>query len=217
MAELTTHASTVQQYQVQCRIAYSASQASSGHSIKFHYATRLSRTYNIYTHLWEEGGVGGYWSRYLGTRNCKKRRKKCHEYLFFCTNDYHRSPTVQLWFFCVMAIFVVLWFITTAVQPICCQLYATVEFFVHFFVFVILHIFLKMLPCIAFMFIQTQYLIQECATLIAKPNFVSVLCYALDNPLHQQKVPVVFFWNILSCFYLSRVNKCIKVSDISVE
>nr|XP_006813651.1 PREDICTED: CCR4-NOT transcription complex subunit 1-like [Saccoglossus kowalevskii] len=32
-----------------------------------------------------------------------------------------------------------------------------------------------------------QFLIQECATLITKPNFISTLCYAVDNPLHHQK------------------------------
>ena len=35
---------------------------------------------------------------------------------------------------------------------------------------------------------QIQYLIQECATLIVKCNFVSVFCYAVDNSLHHQKV-----------------------------
>ncbi|CAH1779661.1 unnamed protein product [Owenia fusiformis] len=34
---------------------------------------------------------------------------------------------------------------------------------------------------------QIQYLIQESSLLITKPNFVSILCYAVDNPLHQQK------------------------------
>ncbi|XP_013418035.1 CCR4-NOT transcription complex subunit 1 [Lingula anatina] len=36
-------------------------------------------------------------------------------------------------------------------------------------------------------FHQTQYLIQESSALISKPNFVSILCFAIDNPLHQQK------------------------------
>ncbi|XP_032816690.1 CCR4-NOT transcription complex subunit 1 isoform X5 [Petromyzon marinus] len=36
-------------------------------------------------------------------------------------------------------------------------------------------------------FHQTQFLIQECIALITKPNFVSTLCYAIDNPLHYQK------------------------------
>ncbi|KAL4234231.1 CCR4-NOT transcription complex subunit 1 [Mactra antiquata] len=36
-------------------------------------------------------------------------------------------------------------------------------------------------------FHQTQFLIQECATLLSKPNFVSTLCFAVDSPLHQQK------------------------------
>ncbi|KAG2469637.1 CNOT1 protein, partial [Polypterus senegalus] len=36
-------------------------------------------------------------------------------------------------------------------------------------------------------FHQTQFLIQECASLITKPNFISTLCYAIDNPLHYQK------------------------------
>uniref|UniRef100_A0A667XKI2 CCR4-NOT transcription complex subunit 1 n=1 Tax=Myripristis murdjan TaxID=586833 RepID=A0A667XKI2_9TELE len=37
-------------------------------------------------------------------------------------------------------------------------------------------------------FHQTQFLIQECVSLISKPNFISTLCYAIDNPLHYQKV-----------------------------
>ncbi|XP_046333509.2 CCR4-NOT transcription complex subunit 1-like isoform X5 [Haliotis rufescens] len=34
---------------------------------------------------------------------------------------------------------------------------------------------------------QTQFLIQECGSLFSKSNFVSTLCYAIDNPLHHQK------------------------------
>nr|XP_033796481.1 CCR4-NOT transcription complex subunit 1 isoform X3 [Geotrypetes seraphini] len=36
-------------------------------------------------------------------------------------------------------------------------------------------------------FHQTQFLIQECVSLITKPNFISTLSYAIDNPLHYQK------------------------------
>ncbi|KAK3085676.1 hypothetical protein FSP39_006989 [Pinctada imbricata] len=36
-------------------------------------------------------------------------------------------------------------------------------------------------------FHQTQFLIQEFNNLLGKPNFVSTLCYAIDNPLHHQK------------------------------
>lgn len=35
---------------------------------------------------------------------------------------------------------------------------------------------------------QTQLLVQECSALVTKPSFVSNLCYAIDNPLNQQKV-----------------------------
>lgn len=34
---------------------------------------------------------------------------------------------------------------------------------------------------------QTNYLIQEFAALFSKPNFVSTLCYSIDNPLQHQK------------------------------
>ncbi|XP_048577201.1 CCR4-NOT transcription complex subunit 1 isoform X2 [Nematostella vectensis] len=34
---------------------------------------------------------------------------------------------------------------------------------------------------------QCQLLIQECQTLISKPNFASILCYAIENPEHKQK------------------------------
>uniref|UniRef100_A0AAQ5X6M0 CCR4-NOT transcription complex subunit 1 n=1 Tax=Amphiprion ocellaris TaxID=80972 RepID=A0AAQ5X6M0_AMPOC len=40
-------------------------------------------------------------------------------------------------------------------------------------------------------FHQTQFLIQECVSLISKPNFISTLCYAIDNPLHYQKLYLV--------------------------
>lgn len=43
-----------------------------------------------------------------------------------------------------------------------------------------------------FLFLKTQFLIQECASLITKPNFISTLSYAIDNPLHYQKVGIPF-------------------------
>lgn len=43
-----------------------------------------------------------------------------------------------------------------------------------------------------FFFFQTQFLIQEFGNLLGKPNFVSTLCYAIDNPLHHQKVRFCF-------------------------
>ena len=36
--------------------------------------------------------------------------------------------------------------------------------------------------------LQIQLLIQECANLISKPTLISHVCYAVDNPLHHQKV-----------------------------
>ncbi|XP_043935455.1 CCR4-NOT transcription complex subunit 1 [Protopterus annectens] len=60
-------------------------------------------------------------------------------------------------------------------------------------------------------FHQTQFLIQECASLITKPNFVSTLCYAVDNPLHYQKSlkpsPHLFA-------QLSKVLKLSKVQEV---
>ncbi|KAI1235489.1 CCR4-NOT transcription complex subunit 1, partial [Lamprotornis superbus] len=44
-------------------------------------------------------------------------------------------------------------------------------------------------------FHQTQFLIQECASLITKPNFISTLSYAIDNPLHYQKVCMLLEWD----------------------
>lgn len=46
-----------------------------------------------------------------------------------------------------------------------------------------------------FFFFKTQFLIQECASLITKPNFISTLSYAIDNPLHYQKVGIVFIFS----------------------
>ncbi|XP_071824170.1 CCR4-NOT transcription complex subunit 1-like isoform X2 [Apostichopus japonicus] len=34
---------------------------------------------------------------------------------------------------------------------------------------------------------QTQYLVDECSQLVAKPSFISSLCFAVDNPLSHQK------------------------------
>lgn len=45
------------------------------------------------------------------------------------------------------------------------------------------------------LFLKTQFLIQECASLITKPNFISTLSYAIDNPLHYQKVGIVFVFS----------------------
>uniref|UniRef100_A0A131YE57 CCR4-NOT transcription complex subunit 1 n=1 Tax=Rhipicephalus appendiculatus TaxID=34631 RepID=A0A131YE57_RHIAP len=36
-------------------------------------------------------------------------------------------------------------------------------------------------------FHQTQYLIQEFSSVLSKPNFVSTVCFAIENPLHHQK------------------------------
>lgn len=36
--------------------------------------------------------------------------------------------------------------------------------------------------------LQIQLLIQECANLLSKPTLISNVCYAVDNPLHHQKV-----------------------------
>ena len=67
-----------------------------------------------------------------------------------------------------------------------------------------------MLMKIHFLFLKTQFLIQECASLITKPNFISTLSYAIDNPLHYQKVGIAFifsspkdvtFWKDLKSWY----------------
>ncbi|XP_077842429.1 CCR4-NOT transcription complex subunit 1 isoform X11 [Macaca mulatta] len=56
-----------------------------------------------------------------------------------------------------------------------------------------------------------QFLIQECALLITKPNFISTLSYAIDNPLHYQKslkpAPHLFA-------QLSKVLKLSKVQEV---
>ncbi|KAM8984624.1 CCR4-NOT transcription complex subunit 1 isoform 17-T17 [Ara ararauna] len=60
-------------------------------------------------------------------------------------------------------------------------------------------------------FHQTQFLIQECTSLITKPNFISTLSYAIDNPLHYQKSlkpsPHLFA-------QLSKVIKLSKVQEV---
>ncbi|XP_053174643.1 CCR4-NOT transcription complex subunit 1 [Scomber japonicus] len=60
-------------------------------------------------------------------------------------------------------------------------------------------------------FHQTQFLIQECVSLISKPNFISTLCYAIDNPLHYQKSlkPSAHLFTLLS-----KVLKLSKVQEV---
>ncbi|XP_061534168.1 CCR4-NOT transcription complex subunit 1 isoform X5 [Phycodurus eques] len=60
-------------------------------------------------------------------------------------------------------------------------------------------------------FHQTQFLIQECVSLISKPNFISTLCYAIDSPLHYQKSlkPSVHLFT-----QLSKVLKLSKVQEV---
>uniref|UniRef100_A0A3Q3XA58 CCR4-NOT transcription complex, subunit 1 n=1 Tax=Mola mola TaxID=94237 RepID=A0A3Q3XA58_MOLML len=60
-------------------------------------------------------------------------------------------------------------------------------------------------------FHQTQFLIQECVSLISKPNFISTLCYAIDNPLHYQKSlkPSAHLFT-----QLSKVLKLSKVQEV---
>ncbi|CAL9697168.1 unnamed protein product [Knipowitschia caucasica] len=60
-------------------------------------------------------------------------------------------------------------------------------------------------------FHQTQFLIQECVSLISKPNFISTLCYAIDHPLHYQKSlkPSAHLFT-----QLSKVLKLSKVQEV---
>ncbi|XP_018116117.1 CCR4-NOT transcription complex subunit 1 isoform X2 [Xenopus laevis] len=60
-------------------------------------------------------------------------------------------------------------------------------------------------------FHQTQFLIQECASLITKPNFISTLSHAIDNPLHYQK-SLKPFPHLFA--QLSKVLKLSKVQEV---
>lgn len=60
-------------------------------------------------------------------------------------------------------------------------------------------------------FHQTQYLIQECNSLITKPNFVSILCYAIDAPLHHQKSLKPSQYLLVQ---LSRILRLTKVQEV---
>lgn len=55
--------------------------------------------------------------------------------------------------------------------------------------------------CFLLVALKTQFLIQECVSLITKPNFISTLCYAIDNPLHYQKVGALAIWVAKNTFY----------------
>ncbi|KAK5928481.1 hypothetical protein CgunFtcFv8_013540 [Champsocephalus gunnari] len=56
-----------------------------------------------------------------------------------------------------------------------------------------------------------QFLIQECVSLISKPNVIATLCYAVDNPLHYQKSlkPSAHLFT-----QLSKVLKLSKVQEV---
>ncbi|GIY98436.1 CCR4-NOT transcription complex subunit 1 [Caerostris extrusa] len=57
-------------------------------------------------------------------------------------------------------------------------------------------------------FHQTQLLIQECAFILQRPNFVSTFCYAIDCPLQQQKSLRP------SSSLLSQLSKVLKLSSV---
>ncbi|CAG5118083.1 unnamed protein product, partial [Candidula unifasciata] len=59
-------------------------------------------------------------------------------------------------------------------------------------------------------FYQIQFLSQEFGSLLTKPNFVSILCYSIDNPLQQQtslKPSPHLFSQISRVLHLSRVQE----------
>ncbi|BFZ13285.1 hypothetical protein BsWGS_16323 [Bradybaena similaris] len=59
-------------------------------------------------------------------------------------------------------------------------------------------------------FYQIQFLSQEFGSLLIKPNFVSILCYSIDNPLQQQnslKPSPHLFSQISRVLHLSRVQE----------
>ena len=58
-----------------------------------------------------------------------------------------------------------------------------------------------------FFYFQVQFLAQECQELVTKPNFVSLLCYSIDNPESSQKV-----W-----FYCCYDKMLIKVTTVKVQ
>lgn len=61
-------------------------------------------------------------------------------------------------------------------------------------------------------FHQTQFLIQECSSLLSKPNFVSTLCFAIESPLHHQKTlkpSAYLFPQISKILRLTRVQEVV--------
>lgn len=51
-------------------------------------------------------------------------------------------------------------------------------------------------------YFQVKLLKQECNSLLSKPSFISTLCFAIDNPLHHQKV---FMKNCLLLLLINRM------------
>ena len=99
----------------------------------------------------------------------------------------HKSPGVNALFSELKAVTSFSWLISQFFIADCCfiLIFDSSYLVFHPLLFSLLYfsmcLFLFNLP-------KTQFLIQECVSLISKPNFISTLCYAIDNPLHYQKV-----------------------------
>lgn len=70
---------------------------------------------------------------------------------------------------------------------------------------------------------QVQLLAQQCTTLLNKPALTSILCFALDNPLHSNKVNIYIFFLIQILFYILFIyyiiigSKTINTTVYSIE
>lgn len=58
---------------------------------------------------------------------------------------------------------------------------------------------------------QTQYLIDECSSLLTKPSFISNLCFAVDNPFNHQKTLKPSHQLL---YQISKVLKLTKVKEV---
>lgn len=69
---------------------------------------------------------------------------------------------------------------------------------------------------------QVQLLARQCTILLNKPALTSILCFALDNPLHSNKVYLFkllfyFVFNLFILFYFSPKNHQYNSLFSSVE
>jgi hypothetical protein len=69
---------------------------------------------------------------------------------------------------------------------------------------------------VPYLYAQVQLLSQECQSLICKTNFVSIVCYAIENQEQHQKVWVYQFHIVSSFVYCIIFQTLVKLYYITI-